>query len=121
MFGGTSAPSAADDAAGIYASENMTGGGIGGTTDKAGCAAPAGTTVQLIRPPGVGTCKMDGAAGITCGGMCPKKPQFKYVDNSTGTLNPYLDMATQYGWANYMFQTTAVVPLSHIASNAECA
>jgi hypothetical protein len=27
------------------------------------------------------------------------------VDNSTGILNPYLQLATQYGWANYMFQT----------------
>src|SRR5208283_1730502 len=52
-----------------------------------------------------GTCKMDGATGITCGGICPRTPQFKYVDNSTGLLNPYLDLATQYGFANYMFQT----------------
>jgi phospholipase C len=47
MFGGTSAPSAADDAAGIYASENMS-----GTSKIAGCTAPAGTTVQLIDPSG---------------------------------------------------------------------
>src|SRR5208283_1339152 len=52
-----------------------------------------------------GTCKMDGATGITCGGICPRTPQFKYVDNSTGLLNPYLDLASQYGFANYMFQT----------------
>jgi len=55
------------------------------------------------------TCKMDGAAGIPCipkkGTSCPSNPQFKYVDNSTGILNPYLTLATQYGWANYMFQT----------------
>ncbi len=54
-------------------------------------------------------CRMDGAAGIGCdpktGTTCPANPQFKYVDNSTGTLDPYLDLATQYGWANYMFQT----------------
>ena len=30
LFGGTSAPSAADDAAGIFASENMSNTGIGG-------------------------------------------------------------------------------------------
>jgi hypothetical protein len=47
IFGGTSAPSAADDAAGIYASENMS-----GTSKIAGCTAPAGTTVQLIDPSG---------------------------------------------------------------------
>jgi phospholipase C len=52
-----------------------------------------------------GACNMDGAGGITCSGMCLKKPQFRFVDNSAGILNPYLDLAKQYGWANYMFQT----------------
>jgi phospholipase C len=47
LFGGTSAPSAADDAAGIFASENMS-----GTAKTAGCTAEAGTTVQLIDPTG---------------------------------------------------------------------
>jgi phospholipase C len=54
-------------------------------------------------------CQMDGAAGIACsprrGTTCPANPQFKFVNNSTGILNPYLTLATQYGWANYMFQT----------------
>jgi phospholipase C len=54
-------------------------------------------------------CQMDGAAGILCGAntgdTCPANPQFKYVDNATGLLDPYLALATQYGWANYMFQT----------------
>lgn len=48
---------------------------------------------------------MDGAADVHCSGACPTQPQFRYVDNSAGILNPYLEMATQYGWANYMFQT----------------
>ena len=52
-----------------------------------------------------GVCQMDGASGISCSGTCPARPQFRYVDNSTGILNPYLELATQYGWANYMFQT----------------
>jgi phospholipase C len=52
-----------------------------------------------------GTCKMDGAGGVACSGTCLTQPQFRYVDNSAGRLNPYLDLATQYGWANYMFQT----------------
>jgi len=52
-----------------------------------------------------GVCKMDGAAGINCGGACPSKPQFRFVDNSTGILNPYLELARRFGWANYMFQT----------------
>jgi len=52
-----------------------------------------------------GACAMDGAAAVGCGGTCPTIPQFRYVDNSTGILNPYLQLATQYGWANLMFQT----------------
>jgi phospholipase C len=54
-------------------------------------------------------CRMDGAAGIACepnkGVTCPTNPNLRYVENSTGILNPYLTLATQYGWANYMFQT----------------
>jgi phospholipase C len=30
---------------------------------------------------------------------------FRYVDNSTGAVQPYFDIARQYGWANRMFQT----------------
>ena len=48
IFGGTSAPSAAADAAGIFAAENMSNTGISGTTAIAGCIAELGTTVQLI-------------------------------------------------------------------------
>src|SRR6516162_5449108 len=56
--------------------------------------------------PSTGVCKMDGAAGIACSGTCvEKQPQFRYVDNSAGIVNPYLTLATQYGWANLMFQT----------------
>ena len=50
-------------------------------------------------------CRMDGASRLGCFGTCPSKPPYHYVDNSAGVLNPYLDIATQYGWANYMFQT----------------
>lgn len=50
-------------------------------------------------------CRMDGAAGVACAGTCPSAPQFRFVQNTTGILNPYLTLATQYGWANYMFQT----------------
>jgi len=49
-------------------------------------------------------CAMDGAAKIHCVD-CPPDAEFKYVDNSQGILQPYLFLATQYGWANYMFQT----------------
>ena len=50
------------------------------------------------------SCRMDGAAGIRCV-HCPRDAEFKYVDNSSGIIAPYLTLATQYGWANYMFQT----------------
>lgn len=49
--------------------------------------------------------KMDGADKIRCSGTCPQNPQFGYVDNSTHILDPYLTLAAQYGWANFMFQT----------------
>jgi phospholipase C len=52
---------------------------------------------------------MDGSSRVT---VSPKpgckpgaNPQFAYVDNSTGTVQPYFDLATQYGFANRMFQT----------------
>ena len=31
--------------------------------------------------------------------------RYSYVDNTSGVINPYLAIAQQYGWANYMFQT----------------
>jgi len=52
-----------------------------------------------------GVCQMDAAATNPCYGTCPKKAAMEYVDNSTGLLDPYLNLATQYGWGNYMFQT----------------
>jgi phospholipase C len=56
-----------------------------------------------------GECRMNGAINISCGPdkgtTCPPNPQYKFVDNSKGLVQPYLDMAVQYGWANYMFQT----------------
>lgn len=32
-------------------------------------------------------------------------PSYHYVDNSHGEIQPYFDIASQYGWANRMFQT----------------
>jgi phospholipase C len=52
-----------------------------------------------------GICAMNGSAGVACTGTCPTQPQYRFVDNSTGSLDPYLALATQYGWSNYMFQT----------------
>jgi phospholipase C len=55
--------------------------------------------------------KMDGANNVTV--TCakgaqncpPSNPQFKYVDNSTGNLNPYFQLAEQYTFGDRMFQT----------------
>jgi phospholipase C len=61
-----------------------------------------------------GACVMDGAAGVHCspqtGTTCPTQPQFRYAIGDPNhvppyTLQPYLTLATQYAWANYMFQT----------------
>ena len=52
IFGGTSAPTAADDKAGIFASENMSKSGVAGTSAVAGCIADSTTVVQLIGPNG---------------------------------------------------------------------
>jgi phospholipase C len=60
---------------------------------------------QCDRSSVTGACQMDGSASVTCSGACLTKPQFRYVDNSTNVVSPYLQLATQYGWANYMFQT----------------
>ncbi len=53
--------------------------------------------------------KMDGAdlIPLVIGKGCvpPQNPQFKYVDNSTGGVQPYFDIAKQFGFANRMFQT----------------
>ncbi len=35
----------------------------------------------------------------------PANPQFKYVDNSTGLLDPYFQLAEQYTFGDRMFQT----------------
>ena len=51
-------------------------------------------------------CRMDGAAYTA-----ENRGSFGYVSNAptvkypNGILSPYLAMITQYGWANYMFQT----------------
>jgi hypothetical protein len=55
-----------------------------------------------------GACAMDGAAHVACtprASPCPKKAAFEYIDNSTGAIQPYLDLVAAYGWGNHMFQT----------------
>jgi len=65
--------------------------------------------VQMCDASG-GVCKMDGAnypgaCRQSKGVYCPPNAPMRYVDNSTHILDPYLQLASQYGWANYMFQT----------------
>lgn len=57
---------------------------------------------------------MDGAYKISIhlnpGCTPPADPEYSYVDNSSTTnppneIQPYFDIATQFGFANYMFQT----------------
>jgi phospholipase C len=54
---------------------------------------------------------MDGAdeIAVSCNpgakGCPPEHAQFKYVDNSSGLLNPYFQLAQQYTFADRMFQT----------------
>jgi phospholipase C len=55
--------------------------------------------------------RMDGAnkIGVTCNkgarNCPPANPQFKFVDNSTGLLDPYFQLAEQYTFGDRMFQT----------------
>src|SRR5271165_1243545 len=59
-----------------------------------------------------GACGKTSAGAVL--GCAPEDAQFKYVFNtpvtntdgsSGGLLDPYLNMATNYGWANFMYQT----------------
>ena len=43
--------------------------------------------------------------GPSPGCTLPPNPQFKYVDNSTGAVQPYFDLALAYGFASHMYQT----------------
>ncbi len=60
---------------------------------------------QCNADPVTGACQMDGSSNVRCSGTCPPKPQFRFVTNAKQVVDPYLQLATQYGWANYMFQT----------------
>lgn len=54
---------------------------------------------------------MDGACdtyihSTNCDGLpVPGNAQYTYVSNATGILSPYFQIAEQYGFANWMFQT----------------
>lgn len=53
--------------------------------------------------PSNGACAMSGWDGNGCLGTCPAHPAYGYVSDKIE--QPYIDLAEQYGWANYMFQT----------------
>src|SRR5882762_6870939 len=68
----------------------------------------------ILTPVTVGTCdlnttnnqcKMDGANKTGChpAANCPSNAQFQFV--KTSDVAPYVMLAQQYGWANFMFQT----------------
>jgi phospholipase C len=42
---------------------------------------------------------------LSAGCTAPANPQFKYVDNSSGAVQPYFIIAERNGYANRMFQT----------------
>ncbi len=57
--------------------------------------------------PSTNTCLMNTSDLIGCGPAqnCPPYPQYQYVDNSTGTIQPYFTMAETYTFGDHMFQT----------------
>jgi phospholipase C len=55
-----------------------------------------------LKPGTPRTCLMDGRSGCK---TCAADAQWHYVSYTNGILKPYLELATQYGWANAMFQT----------------
>jgi len=60
--------------------------------------------VQLCNLNAYNRCQMNGLSSANCG-TNPNDNQcsFEYVDPAD--VQPYITMAQQYGWANYMFQT----------------
>jgi phospholipase C len=48
--------------------------------------------------------KMDGACSITAFGCSINQPEYSYV--AASNLVPYFNIAQQYGYSNYMFQTS---------------
>jgi len=86
IFGGTSAPSAADDAAGVFAAENMSASGVAGTGAIAGCIAPAGTTVKLITPTGENQEMYPCFEHTTMPDVLPADVTWRYYAPSAGSI-----------------------------------
>ncbi|MFY9661497.1 MAG: alkaline phosphatase family protein [Terriglobales bacterium] len=57
--------------------------------------------------PASNSCQMNTADLNTCGPSqnCPAYPEYQYVDNSTGVIQPYFTMAETYTFGDHMFQT----------------
>jgi phospholipase C len=63
--------------------------------------AHSNTAFQLTLTKGADQDPTSSGAGCTV----PANPQYKYVDNSKFTVQPYFDIARNYGFGNRMFQT----------------
>jgi phospholipase C len=55
--------------------------------------------------PATNSCAMNGADLVGCAPNCPTNAAYQYVDNSTGDIQPYFDMAETYTFGDRMFQT----------------
>lgn len=83
--------------------------GTNGNPDKYDLNHAHVAFVQMCDLNSSGVCAMDGAGqiGTSCAthvtGCVPPHPQFKYV--YPADVQPYLQMAQQYGFADHMFQT----------------
>ena len=53
--------------------------------------------------PSTNQCRMNGTSSEECKPVANDECPFEYVN--PGDVAPYITMAQQYGWANYMFQT----------------
>jgi phospholipase C len=81
LFGGTSAPTAADDKAGVFAAENMS-----RATPLAGCIAEATTTVALIDPNGENLKVYPCFEHETMADVLPPAVTWRYYTPSAGSI-----------------------------------
>ena len=77
----------------------ITGGGYHGHNGNDTGHPNEGWVPQCDYSSSTGSCQMDGA----CLGTWPNCPQYQFVDKPA--VQPYFDIATNYGFANYMFST----------------
>jgi hypothetical protein len=67
------------------------------------CGTTSGTCAPNMKSGTGATCNK---AGATCGSTKEPAPQFSpYIAVQSSVVQPYLSVISNYGWANYMFQT----------------